>query len=415
VFSIFRVFVIGFFHFAKILFAIIPRLEMIIHIDMDAFYASVEQLDRPELKGKCVIVGGTSRRGVVSAASYEARKYGVHSAMPIFQAQKKCPNGIFIPPRMSRYKDVSAKVMSILKRYSPLVEVVSIDEAYLDVSGCERIHGTPETIAANVKNTIRRELELTCSVGVAPVRFLAKIASDMNKPDGMAVIQPDSMEEFIDRLPVHKVPGVGKLSRKNLNHIGIYMLGDVNKYPAEMITKRFGKFGQRLIHLAKGIDKTPVSPNSVHKSVSTERTLAEDTLDIPRLKKVLLKQSETVGRELRKMNQWAKTITLKIKHDNFRLVTRRVTIANPTQSSEIIYKKASMLLDQYRLSQKVRLIGVGASAFTSAVNPVQMDMFESRTDKGGNWEKVDRAIDGIDQKYGKDTVKRATLAPKIKD
>ena len=383
---------------------------MIIHIDMDAFYASVEQLDRPELKGKCVIVGGTARRGVVSAASYEARKFGVHSAMPVFQAQKKCPDGIFIPPRMSRYKEVSAKVMNILTCYSPLVEVVSIDEAYLDVSGCERIHGSPESIAAEIKKAVRQKLQLTCSVGVAPVRFLAKIASDMNKPDGLTVIQPDDVKGFIDRLPIHKVPGVGKLSRQNLNRIGIYTLGDVNRYPQEMLSSRFGRFGRRLMHLAKGIDKTPVSPNSEHKSVSTERTMATDTLDLPRLKKILLEQSQTVGRELRKMNVSAKTITLKIKHDDFRQITRRVTISKPTQSSEIIYMKAASLLDQYHLSQKVRLIGVGASALTHAANPVQMEMFVTQAGNRNNWEKVDRAIDGITQKYGKNAVKRGTLA-----
>jgi DNA polymerase-4 len=387
---------------------------MIIHIDMDAFYASVEQLDHPELRGKCVIVGGTAQRGVVSAASYEARAFGIHSAMPIFQAKKKCPNGIFIQPRMSRYKYVSAEIMSILKRYSPLVEAVSIDEAYLDVSGCERIHGDPETIAADIKQTIRRETELSCSVGVAPVRFLAKIASDMNKPNGMMVIQEDVVTEFIDRLPIHKVPGVGKLSRRHLNDIGVCMLGDVNKYPPEMITRRFGKFGERLIRLAKGLDKTPVSPTSTHKSVSTEKTLAEDTLDIQQLKKILLEQSETVGRELRKMKLWAGTITLKIRHDNFRRITRCVTVRNPTQSSEILYKEAALLLDQYRLSQKVRLIGVGASALTGTLNPVQLDMFSAETSPGNNWEKVDRAIDGISEKFGKNTVKRATLAEKGK-
>ena len=388
---------------------------MIIHIDMDAFYASVEQLDQPGLKGKCVIVGGTSQRGVVSAASYEARKFGVHSAMPISLAKKKCPNGIFIPPRMSRYKEVSAKVMAILTTYSPMVEVVSIDEAYLDVGGCERIHGSPESIAAEIKKAIRRELELTCSVGVAPLRFLAKIASDINKPDGIMVIPPGDVKEFIDRLPIQKVPGVGKMSRQNLNRIGIYMLGDVNRFPPEMIAHRFGKFGKRLIRLAKGIDPTPVLPDSRHKSVSTERTLAEDTLDIPGLKKLLLAQSETVGRELRKMNVWARTITLKIRHDNFRLITRRVTLSKPTQSSVVIFENAGSLLDQYRLSQKVRLIGVGASALTSAVHPVQLDMFEAKTDKGNNWEKVDRAIDGIARKYGKNTVKRGTLSEKNKN
>jgi DNA polymerase-4 len=386
---------------------------MIIHIDMDAFYASVEQLDRPELKGRCVIVGGTARRGVVSAASYEARKFGVHSAMPMFQAMKKCPDAIVIPPRMSRYKDISAKIMSILKRYSPLVEAVSIDEAYLDVTGCERIHGTPESIAAGIKQTIRRELELSCSVGVAPVRFLAKIASDMNKPNGMMVIQPNDVMEFIDRLPVHKVPGVGKLSCRQLKIMGISMLGDVNRYPLEMLIRRFGKFGRRLIQLAKGIDKTPVLPTFKHKSVSSEKTLAQDTLDVQQLKKILLEQSGIVGRELRKMNMWARTITLKIRHDTFRLITRRVSLRTPTQSSEIIYREAALLLDHYRLSQKVRLVGVGASALTDAATPVQLDLFAAETRaEENNWKKVDRVMDDISQKYGRSVIQRATLAEK---
>jgi len=388
---------------------------MILHIDMDAFYASVEQLDHPELIGRCVIVGGTGRRGVVSAASYEARKYGVHSAMPIFMAKKKCPAGIYIPPRMSRYREMSGKVMALLKQYSPLVEVVSIDEAYLDISGCERIHGTPEAMAAGIKHTIKAETGLTCSIGIAPVRFLAKIASALNKPDGLMIIQPADVPEFIERLPIHKVPGVGRLSQQQLNRIGIQWLGDVNRYPEEMLIRRLGKFGNRLIRLAKGIDDTPVSPTSTHKSVSTEITLAEDTLAIPQLKKILLEQSETVGHALRKMKVKSKTIVLKIKHDDFTLFTRQVTIHKPTDSAEVIFKEAAGLLDQYGLCRKVRLIGVGASSLIRTAGPVQLDLFDTESLADKNWEKVDRTIDTIFQKYGKNIVKRATLADKNKE
>ena len=182
---------------------------MIIHVDMDAFYASVEQLDNPDLKGQCVIVGGTTNRGVVSAASYEARKFGVHSAMPIFQAKKKCPQGVFVPPRMSRYKAVSQHIMAILKGYSPLVEMVSIDEAYIDIAGCTGLLGSPREIALTIKKKIQAETCLTCSVGIAPVRFLAKIASDLDKPDGLTIIHPEQVNDFIDTLVIQKVPGIG--------------------------------------------------------------------------------------------------------------------------------------------------------------------------------------------------------------
>ena len=213
---------------------------MIIHMDMDAFYASVEQLDNPALKGQCVMVGGTSNRGVVSAASYEARKHGVHSAMPIFQAKQKCPDGIFVPPRMARYKAVSRHIMTILKEFSPLVEMVSIDEAYIDISGCEQILGSPRKIASTIKKKVQKETELTCSVGVAPVRFLAKIASDLDKPDGLTLVLPDQVDTFIDALLIQKVPGIGKKSTEQLHRIGVRFLGDIKQYPEEMLTKRLG-------------------------------------------------------------------------------------------------------------------------------------------------------------------------------
>ncbi len=382
---------------------------MILHIDMDAFYASVEQLDNPWLKGKCVIVGGTSNRGVVSASSYEARKFGIRSAMPIFQARQKCPDGVFIPPRMTRYKEVSQKIMAILREFSPQVEVVSIDEAYMDISGSQRLLGNPESVARDIKRTIKQKLGLTCSVGVAPVKFLAKVASDMNKPNGLTIIQTQAMAQFIESLPVQKVAGVGKKTYRRLASMGIKTLGDVNKYPPKMLLDRLGKFGQRLIELAAGRDHATVTPWSPHKSVSSERTLGEDTRDKELLHKYLLKQSEEVARQLRKAGVKARTITLKIKHADFKQYTRSKTISIPTRSSETIYHHAASLLDSYELTQKIRLIGLSTSGFQSAGQPVQLSLFDRVEQSDESWEIVDRTVENITQKFGRDAIKRGTL------
>ncbi len=383
---------------------------MILHIDMDAFYASVELLDNPGLKGKCIVVGGTTGRGVVSAASYEARAYGVHSAMPIFQARQKCPQGVYLPPRMARYREVSLQVMDFLKAFSPLVEPVSIDEAYLDLAGCERLQGTPEEIARTIKTGIREKLHLTCSVGVAPVRFLAKIASDMDKPDGLFIIHAQEVPQFIKTLPIEKVPGVGKHAQRRLNKLGIQYLGDVNHYTLPTLEKNLGKFGRRLFELASGVDKTPVSPESERKSISSEITLAQDTRDMKQLEKILLQQSQTVARNLRKKSFRARTITLKVKQADFKQFTRNKTIGTPTRSSETIYKVTVQLLQKCRLRQKVRLIGVGTSGFIDDTVPVQMDMFASSMEGRENtWEKVDQALDRISKKFGNDAVQRASL------
>ena len=382
---------------------------MILHIDMDAFYASVEQLDNPDLKGKCVIVGGQSNRSVVSAANYEARKYGVRSAMPIFMAKKKCPEGVFVPPRIERYKEVSKKIMKLLCDFSPLVEPVSIDEAYIDITGGERLLGSPEQIGIHIKEKIREKVNLTCSVGIAPNKFLAKIASDMNKPDGLFIIMPDEAHEFIKLLPINKVPGVGKKTGSHLENLGITTLGDVKNYRDKMLLNRLGKFGKRLIELSACIDNSPVTPFTQRKSLSTEHTLKEDTRDLEILKKFLLKHSDDVGRELRKLKVKAKTITLKLKHADFKQITRSTTIDAPTHSSETIYCTACKLLLKYRLKTKIRLIGVGTSGFVPAATPFQMEFFENKEKMSTNWEKVERAIDTIIEKFGKDAVRRAAL------
>jgi len=382
---------------------------MILHIDMDAFYASVEQLDNPGLKGKCVIVGGPSKRSVVSAASYEARKYGVRSAMPVFMAKQKCPEGVFVPPRIQRYKGVSKKIMKLLCDFSPLVEPVSIDEAYMDITGGERLLGSPEQVGIHIKEKIREKVKLTCSVGIAPNKFLAKIASDMEKPDGLFIIMPDEAHEFIKSLAINKVPGIGKKTGSLLENLGITTLGDVKKYREKILLSRLGKSGKRLIELSACIDNSPVTPFSQRKSVSTEHTLTEDTRDQTILKKFLLKHSQDVGRELRRLEVKAKTITLKLKQEDFKQITRSTTIDNPTQSSETIYSTACRLLLKYRLKTKIRLIGVGASGFVPSAMPFQMELFEQKEKKGNNWEKVERAIDAIIEKFGEDAVRRAAL------
>ena len=382
---------------------------MILHIDMDAFYASVEQLDNPWLKGKCVIVGGTSNRGVVSACSYEARKYGVHSAMPIFQARQRCPDGIFIPPRMARYKEMSKKIMAILREFSPRIEVVSIDEAYMDISGSRRLQGDPEKVAVDIKNKIKTSLGLTCSVGMAPGKFLAKVASDMDKPDGLTIIWPQDVTDFIRRLPVQKVPGVGKKTYAQLESMGIKTLEDVKKFPEKIILDRLGKFGHRLIDLSSGIDHSKVTPWSPHKSISSERTLPEDTRDVKVLHKYLLQESEEVARQLRKAGFRARTITLKIKHGDFKQFTRSKTITIPTRSSETIYRYAAELLENYHLTQQIRLIGVGTSGFTSARLPVQLNLFDRIEQDDKTWEKVDRTVESIAQKFGREAIQRGTL------
>jgi DNA polymerase-4 len=382
---------------------------MILHVDMDAFYASVEQLDNPRLKGRCVIVGGTSGRGVVSAASYEARNRGVHSAMPMFQALRKCPEAVCIVPRMKRYREISRRIMALLEEVTPLVEPISVDEAFMDISGLHRLFGPPEAIGHRVKGLVRSATGLTCSVGIATSKFLAKIASDLRKPDGLVIITPAEAPAFIRQLPVGKVPGVGGRTRATLEKLGIHTLGDAGRFSEEALMRRLGKYGRRLHELSRGIDERPVTPTTPRKSISTETTLSEDTRDRQRLRTLLLHQSEEVATEMRKKKVRARTVTLKLKHSDFRLVTRSSTLDTPTQSSEKLYREAVDLLNRYRLKSPLRLIGVGASNLVDDTLPVQMDLFGTGREEDPNWEKVDRALDTIRSRFGRDAVVRAAL------
>ncbi len=382
---------------------------MILHIDMDAFYASVEQADNPELAGKCVIIGGRSPRSVVSAASYEARRFGVRSAMPMFSAKKKCPHAVILPVRMDRYKAVSKQIMDIFKDFSPLVEQVSIDEAYMDVTGCDPIHKSPENIARQIKMRIRNTFNLTCSVGIAPNKFLAKIASDLEKPDGLTVIPPDAVDGFITGLPIEKVPGVGEKTFQKLAAMGIKCLGDVKQYPQKTLVARLGKYGFRLMDLARGVDLSPVSPHNEAKSVGSEETFEKDTGEKDFLKACLLTHAEDVGRNLRKKHLKAKTVILKIKYDDFSQVTRSFRLKIPTQSARNIYKAAVQLLDGHPLKKKVRLIGVSGSNLLPEDTPFQKTLFEEVRDKTESWEKIEQVVDTISEKYGENMVLKAGL------
>jgi DNA polymerase-4 len=381
----------------------------ILHLDMDAFFAAVEQRDNPALQGRAVIVGGLSDRAVVTTASYEARRYGVHSAMPMFQARRKCPQAIIVAPRRERYQEVSRTVMGLLREFTPLVEPVSIDEAYLDVTGCERLFGPPPLLAERIKTRIRETVALTCSIGIAPNRFLAKIASDMDKPDGLTRIAAGEVLAFTEKLPVGKVPGVGPMTLETLRRLGIRTLGELRKFPDGLLERRLGRFGRRLKLLAFGVDFTPVEPFAPAKSVSSEETLAVDTADQTVLRNQLLQQAETVGVQLRKMGLRARTITLKLKYADFSQITRSVTLPGATQAADTIFGTALNLLQVQPLARKVRLIGVGASHFLPQSAPFQMTLFDGAAERNAGWEKVDRTVDAISRKFGRGKVRKASL------
>ena len=380
---------------------------MIVHVDMDAFFASVEKKDDSALAGRCVIVGGISDRGVVSAASYEARKYGVRSAMPMYRARRLCAEGVFLSPRPWRYKEISRRVMDILSGFSPLVEPVSIDEAYLDITGCTRLLGDPESIGAQIKQAVRQNTGLTCSVGIAPLKFLSKIASDLEKPDGLVVIPSEQTTDFIYSLPVQKVPGVGQVAREKLQRMGISTLGDVAGYDKAVLVRHLGSFGTRLHELSTGVDRSRVSPVRPVKSVSSEQTLAADTRDKNELKTHLLAHAEDVGRQLRRHRLRAKTVFIKIKHSDFTQVTRQAPLGQRGNCSAVLYRTGADLLDAYSFDKPVRLVGLGAADLADERTPVQQSLFAEDGSLHEKWEKIDTAMDAIWEKYGARKITRA--------
>lgn len=388
---------------------------MILHIDMDAFFAAVEQRDNPELKCRPIVVCGKSPRSVVATASYEARQFGIHSAMPLFQARQRCRHLVVVPGDKKKYADASRKIMDIISRFTPLVEPVSIDEAYADVTGCTRLFGPPQVIAERIKQTIFTDLALTCSIGIAPVKFLAKIASDMNKPDGLTCITRSQMPEMIQTLPIQKIPGVGKQAMSRMAELNIQTLGDIQRFDMTLLTRKFGKFGHRLFQLSRGIDDDPVETEAVRKSISCESTLDTDISDAETARNILLSHAGRVGRELREKQLTCESVSIKIKFSDFTQITRSRKIQNRICSTDAIFHLAWDLFQQVKIHRPIRLLGVGVSHLRSGNAPVQLELISlSEQEPDRQWESVDRAMDRIYEKFGRNMVTPAVLNPLTK-
>jgi DNA polymerase-4 len=345
-------------------------VRKIIHIDMDAFYASVEQRDDPSLKDKPVIVGWPGERSVVCAASYEARKFGVYSAMPATRAMRLCPEAVFIHPNFDKYREVSRQIREIFERHTPLVEPLSLDEAYLDVT--QELTGIPTATetAETIRGEIRAETHLTASAGVAPNKFLAKIASDWKKPDGLFVIKPHQVERFLVALPVRKIPGVGKATEKVMTEIGVATVGDLLRFEQDDLIARFGKWGTRLWELARGIDESPVEPSRERKSWSRENTFAQDiTLD--EVADFLRGESQKLWESLEKRSMRGRTVTVKLRTNKFETATRQLTPPQPPENGDDIARIAVELLGRFTFppQAKYRLAGVGVSNFMDEEEP----------------------------------------------
>ncbi len=351
-------------------------MRKIIHIDMDAFYASVEQRDQPEIRGKPVIVGWPGERSVVCAASYEARKFGVHSAMPSSRARRLCPDAIFIPPNFEKYGAVSKHIRAIFERHTPLVEPLSLDEAYLDVT--QELTGIPtatETAEA-IRREIRSETELTASAGVAPNKFLAKIASDWKKPDGLFVIRPEQIEAFLVNLPVRKIPGVGKVTEKVMVDMGVATVGDLQRFSEEQLIGRFGKWGTRLWELARGIDENPVEPSRKRKSWSSESTFPRD-ISIEEVADYIRSEAHSLWEALAQRKLVGRTVTVKLRTGGFETATRRLTPDMPPASGDDLARIGAELLTRFEFpaDRRFRLAGIGVSNFVDEDEEVEPRLF----------------------------------------
>ena len=380
----------------------------ILHVDMDAFYASVEERDRPELKGKPLIVGGTRGRGVVAAASYAVRRFGVRSAMPMAEALRRCPEAICVPPRMARYKEVSARVFGIFHEFTPLVEGLSLDEAFLDVTASQQLLGSAESIGGEIRRRIAERTGLTASVGVAPNKLLAKIASDLNKPDGMCRIGADNLHDILDELPIEKLFGVGPKSVPAAHAAGIRSFGDLRNAGDEVLWRAFGKHGRALRERACGVDDRPVEPNREEKSVSAEETYATDIRGAPLLIAQLMHLADRATSRLRAHQLSAGTVNVKIRRADFTTYVRQRALGAVTQDSRLVAAAARTLLEEWLASQPgaaVRLLGVGVSDLQTVQ---QRDLF---TDGPGTGSRLDTAIDGIRGRFGDKLLTRASLLP----
>ena len=383
--------------------------KSIIHLDMDAFYPAVEVLDNPDLKGKPVIVGGRKKRGVVSSASYEARRFGVHSAQPIATAMRLCPKAVFLGGRMRRYKEVSNQIFEVFGRFTPLVEPLSIDEAFLDVTGSKRLLGGAVEIAKMVKEVVLEEVGLTVSAGVAPSKFVAKIASDMDKPDGLTVVLSGKVREFLDPLPIKKMWGVGKVTQKVLAQLNIHTFKDLRLSRRDVLERRFGDRGAKMHLLSMGIDERDVVPEHDAKSVGHEKTFMEDIMDLDDAKKELLALATKVASRMRREQVTGKTVSLKVKYNDFKQITRAATLPSPTDDGSEIYSVVCDLLKKSEVGKRpVRLLGVSLSQLSFVGSEGQLSLF-CDDQSFQKRKELNVALDSIHQKHGEKSVRPGTL------
>ncbi|MHB8622222.1 MAG: DNA polymerase IV [Sulfuricaulis sp.] len=380
---------------------------MILHIDMDAFYASIEERDRQGLRGKPIVVGGNPhKRGVVAAANYVARRYGIHSAMPTAHAKRLCRNLIVLPARHGYYAQVAQLIRDIFHRYTPLVEPVSLDEAFLDVRHSHRLFGEPADIGRHIKQEIRDELKLTASVGVAPNKFLAKVASDTGKPDGFLVINAAEAQTFLDQLPVAKLWGVGKVGNRRLQQLGICTIGEMRTRPRPLMKDLLGSRGEQLWDLAHGIDDRPVVPDHKAKSISHETTFAEDITDVDELRGCLLDLTRQVAARLRRNHLRGRTVHVKIRFSNFRTITRSYSLSQSTDITQELWNTGLVLMlrNLPLRSRGIRLLGFSVSGF-DVVEPYQADLFDEPAKI--KQVRLDTISDWINVRFGSTALYRA--------
>jgi DNA polymerase-4 len=385
-----------------------PPNRRIAHVDMDAFYASVEIRDDPSLAGRPVVVGGAAgQRGVVAAASYEARRFGIRSAMPMAQALRRCPELVRLPGDPAKYAEVSRRVFEVLGTFSPTLETLSLDEAFLDVSGTERHFGPSPRLGRLIKDAIRDAVALTASVGIAPIKFAAKLASDHGKPDGLVVVEPDGLTAFLEPLPIERLWGVGAKTAPRLHALGIRTMGDLAAREPAWVREHLGDHGLQLQALARGRDDRDVVPDAAARSISSEMTFARDIHDRARLKALLADQSQRVGARLRRAGLAGRTIALKLRDDTFDTRTRQKTLGAATDDGEAIYRAACALLDADPLPRPLRLIGVGASSLVER-DAGPLSLFDAaevpEREAAGAFQ---RALDGVESRFGRGKLRRA--------
>jgi len=382
-------------------------VRQIIHLDLDAFYVSVEQLLNPDLQDKPVIVGGSPQgRGVVSSASYPARRFGIRSAMPTARALRLCPDAILVRPRHKVYQEHSALVMDILAGYSPFLEQLSIDEAFLDVTSTSARWGSAKALASELQGRIKAELGLRASVGIATSKLVAKIASDLDKPEGLVIVEPGEEQAFLAPLPIERLWGVGTAMAAQLHELGVRTIGQLAALPERTLIQRFGEHGRALARHSRGLDDRPVQTEGTRKSVSQENTFAEDIGDRRTLERELLHLSEGVARQLRRRGLFARTVRLKLRYADFTTITRQCTLAQPTNLDQVLYREGRKLLrGAWIKGRKVRLVGIGATNLSTTGH--QLGLFDQRDRE--RLARLAEAVDEIRDRFGEEAIRRASL------